>query len=92
MNTETYQSVWDAISDTPYEAANMKARSELMIKIVGFIKKSSKTQADASHDCGITQPRLNDLLTGKISKFSLDALVNIATSLGLEIHIDVKAA
>lgn len=92
MNTQTYNSVWDAISDTPYEAANMKARSELMIKVTDFIKKSNKKQADSAHDCGITQPRLNDLLTGKISKFSLDALVNIATSLGLEIHIDVKAA
>lgn len=92
MNEQTYQSIWDAISDTPQEAANMKARSELMRKITAFIKKTNKKQADAAHDCGITQPRLNDLLMGKISKFSLDALVNIATSLGLEIHIDVKAA
>lgn len=92
MNEQAYQSVWDAISDTSYEAANMKARSELMMKVTDFIKKSNKKQADAAHDCGITQPRLNDLLTGKISKFSLDALVNIATSLGLEIHIDVIAA
>ena len=92
MNVQTYQSVWDAISNTPQEAANMKAQSELMMKIEAVIEKSNKKQAEAAHACGITQPRLNDLLTGKISKFSLDALVNIATSLGLRIHIDVKAA
>ena len=90
--TETYTSVWDAISDTPYEAANMRAKSELMTQIVAFIKKKGLTQMELAQQCGITQPRMNDLLRGRISQFSLDALVNIATSCGLRVHIEVQAA
>lgn len=91
-HTEIYDSVWDAISDTPYESANMRAKSELMAQIVSFIKKKNLTQAESSQKCGITQPRMNDLLRGRLSKFSLDALVNIATSVGLRVHIEVQAA
>ena len=89
---EAYDSVWDAISDTRFEAANMRAKSELMRKIASFIKKKKWTQNKAASHCGVTQPRMNDLLQGRISNFSIDALVNIATSLGLQIHIEVKAA
>lgn len=89
---ESYVSVWDAITDTPIEAANMRARAEFMQQIVFFIKQSGLTQVESAQRCGITQPRLNDLLRGRISKFSLDALVNIAASIGLQIHIEVKAA
>ena len=89
---ESYDSVWDAISDTPYEAANMRAKSELMMQIVAFIKKKKLTQAVAAIQCGVTQPRINDLLRGRITLFSLDALVNIATSIGFKVHIGLKAA
>jgi len=89
---ENYISVWAAITDSPIEAANMRAKSELMQKIVVFIKQSKFTQVKLAERCSITQPRLNDLLRGRISKFSLDALVNIAASLGLKIHIQVEAA
>ncbi len=89
---KTYDNVWDAIADTPLEAANMRAKAELMRHIVSFIKKQKWTQNNAAAQCGVTQPRINDLLRGRISNFSLDALVNIATSLGLRIHIDVEAA
>jgi predicted XRE-type DNA-binding protein len=89
---EKYDSVWDAIADTPFEAANMRAKAELMRKIVAFINKQNWTQSEAAARAGVTQPRVNDLLRGRVSNFSIDALVNIATSLGLEIHIDVKAA
>ncbi len=50
------------------------------------------TQADAAKHCGVTQPRINDLLRGRISRFSLDALVNIAAALGKRVHIELEAA
>ena len=90
--TEIYDSVWDAISDTPFEAASMRAKSELMQKIAYYIKTKKWTQSEAARHAGVTQPRINDLLRGRISNFSIDALVDIATSLGLQIHIDVDAA
>ena len=89
---EQYQSVWDAISDTPGEAANMKVKSELMNEIVGLVNQKKLTQAEAAQHCGITQPRMNDMLRGRISRFSLDALVNIAAALGQQVHIQLSAA
>ncbi len=91
-NIETYDSVWDAIADTPGEAANLKVKAELMHKLVSLIKRHNWTQAIAAKHCEITQPRLNDLLRGRISRFSLDALVNIAAALGQQVHIKLNAA
>jgi predicted XRE-type DNA-binding protein len=89
---ETYETVWDAIADTPEQAANLRARAELMQQIVAIIKANDWTQADAASRCGVTQPRISDLLRGRVSRFSLDALVNIATALGRRVHVAVEAA
>ena len=89
---ERFASVWDALADTAEEAANLKMRAELMRKIAALIQDSGWTQATAAEHCGITQPRINDLLRGRISRFSLDALVNIAASLGQQVHVELEAA
>jgi predicted XRE-type DNA-binding protein len=89
---EQFESVWDAISDTPEEAANLRARAELMQKIAAIVKASGWTQAEAARRCGVTQPRINDLLRGRVSRFSLDALVNIATAIGRRVHFELEAA
>jgi len=89
---ETYASVWDAIADTPEQAANLRARADLMHKIEAHLKKHDWTQAEAARRCGVTQPRINDLLRGRLSRFSLDALVNIATALGCRVRVDLDAA
>ncbi|HRD65406.1 MAG TPA: helix-turn-helix transcriptional regulator [Candidatus Competibacter sp.] len=90
--TETYANVWDALADTPQEAANLKVRSELMGQIAAFVQERGWTQVEAARRCGVTQPRLNDLLRGRLSRFSLDALVNIAAALGCRVHIGLEAA
>ena len=87
-----YASVWDAIADTPEQAANLRARAELMRKIAAIVKKKRWTQVEAAQRCGVTQPRINDLLRGRVSRFSLDALVNIATSLGKRVRVEIEAA
>ena len=89
---ETFSSVWDAIADTPEQAANLQARAELMREIAAIIKESDWKQADAAAHCGVIQPRINDLLRGRVSRFSLDALVNIATALGRRVHVELKVA
>ncbi len=89
---ETFTSVWDAVADTPEQAANLRARSELMQQIAAIIKANMWKQADAALHCGVTQPRINDLLRGRVSRFSLDALVNIATALGRRVHLELEAA
>ena len=54
--------------------------------------RSLRKQADAAQRCGVTQPRINDLLRGRVSRFSLDALVNIATALGRRVSFKLRAA
>ena len=87
--TPGFTSVWDAIADTPEEAANLRVRAELMEKIAALIAHNGWTQADAAGHCGVTQPRINDLLRGRISRFSLDALVNIAAALGQRVQVEL---
>jgi predicted XRE-type DNA-binding protein len=88
---DSFTSVWDAIADTPEEAANLRLRSELMDKITALIDGKGWTQAEAAARCGVTQPRINDLLRGRMSRFSLDALVNIAAALGQRVHVELEA-
>jgi predicted XRE-type DNA-binding protein len=78
MMEPSFESVWDAIEDTPVEAANMKARSQIMIAIQATVQSWEVTQAEAASRLDVTQPRMNDLLRGRIDRFSLDALMNIA--------------
>lgn len=95
MNVETFDSVFDALADTQAEAANMTARADLLLAIRERIKEWNLTQQDAAARLGLTRPRLNDLMRGKLDKFSLDALVNIAAAAGFRLRIeleDVKAA
>jgi predicted XRE-type DNA-binding protein len=66
---ESYASVWDAIADTRQQAANLRARAELMQKIAAIVKESGWTQAQAASHCGVTEPRMNDLLHGRVSRF-----------------------
>lgn len=90
--TNNYESVWYAIADTPEQAANLRARAELMQKIAAIVTESGWTQAEAAKHCGVTQPRMNDLLRGRVSRFSLDALVNIATATGYQVHVELESA
>jgi len=89
---QRYNSAWDAIMDTPQEALNMKLRSELMLQIRQTIEVNSWTQKKAAKKLGVTQPRISDLLRGKIDLFSLDMLVNMLASMGDEVEIKIKAA
>ena len=89
---ETYKSVWDALADTPEEAANLRLRSALMQQIADLLKASGWTQAKSAARCSVTQPRINDLLRGRIARFSLDALVNIAAALGRKVTVKLDDA
>lgn len=89
MTKQRFSSVFDAIEDTPEEAENMKLRSVLMTSLKGHIKRAGLTQLQAAKLFGVTQPRVSDLMRGKINLFALDALVNMATAAGLHIEMRV---
>ncbi len=90
--SNTYANMWDALADTPEEAANLQARADLMRQIAELIQAEGCKQIEAAERCGVTQPRINDLLRGRVSRFSLDALVNIATALGRRVSVGLEAA
>ena len=92
MSNERFASVWDAIEDTPEEAENMKLRSTLMLALKNYLTRANINQAQAARLFGVTQPRISDLMRGKINLFALDALVNMAAAAGLHVEIRVLEA
>jgi predicted XRE-type DNA-binding protein len=92
MKRRSFDNVWDALETTPAEAAGMNMRSRLLIAIGERVKGWKLTQTQAAHRLGITQPRLNDLLRGKIANFSLDTLIELATKAGLSVRMDIERA
>ncbi len=83
MKNQEFPSVWDAIEDTPQQAASMRARAALMMELERMIQTRGLTQAEAAKLFGVTQPRISDLMRGKINLFSLDTLLDMATTAGL---------
>lgn len=94
MSEQRFESVWDALEDTPSEAANMRARAAFLLAIQSAVESWNMTQKEAAARMGVTQPRMNDLLKGRIDRFSLDALMNLAHLAGLSVewHLTKSAA
>lgn len=66
MNSKRFSSVWDAIEDTPQQAASMRARAELVIELTELIKRRGMKQAEAAKLFVVTRPRISELMRGKI--------------------------
>lgn len=90
MKTQKFANVWQALEANEDDAINMSLRSDLMTSIERMVESWGVTQGEAAKRLGLTRPRLNDLLRGKISKFSLDALTTLATRAGLIVKLSVK--
>lgn len=92
MTKERFASVWDAIEDTPAQAENMKLRSALIMALKDHIEREKLNQSQAAKLFGVTQPRVSDLMRGKIDLFGLDSLVNMAAAAGLQVEMHVRTA
>jgi predicted XRE-type DNA-binding protein len=92
MKPRKFASVWDAIEDTAEEAENMRLRAELMTALRKKISRGSMTQAQTARLFGVTQPRVSDLMGGKINLFGLDALVKMAAAAGLHLELRIRDA
>ena len=91
MEAQTFTDVFDALAESPAEAANMKARADLLAALVERVNSWGLSQEAAAERLAITRPRLNDLLRGKLGKFSLDALVNLTAAAGLTLEFRIAA-
>jgi predicted XRE-type DNA-binding protein len=92
MEQQIFDNVWDALENTPEEAAEMTMRSNLLIAVEQRIRSWNVTQKEAARRLEISQPRLNDLLRGKINNFSIEALVGLAVKAGLTVRLDIADA
>ena len=87
---QRFSSVWDALEDTPQQAASMRARSELMMNLTEVIRERGMTQGEAAALFGVTQPRISDLMRGKIKLFCLDTLIDMAATAGMNPTVKVS--
>ena len=92
MEVQTFDNVFDALADSPAEAENLKLRAKLLSTLKVKIGTWGVSQQEAAAQLGITRPRLNDLLRGKLGKFSLDALVNLTVAAGLSLELTIADA
>ena len=92
VKVQTYSSVWDAIADSPEEACNLKLRSELMDALEAYILREGITQQVAAERLGIPRSRVSELVNGRISKFTIDKLVNMAARVGLAVTVAIEEA
>ena len=76
----------------PAEAENLSIRAKMMMALAGYIRERNMTQSRAARIMGVSQPRISDLVRGKIGLFTIDTLANMATSAGLKVDVDVTAA
>lgn len=90
IEKKRFTSVWDAIEDTAQNAASMKARSALMMELSNVIQQQGMTQAEAAALFGVTQPRISDLMRGKLNLFSLDTLMDMAAMAGMSPVVKVS--
>ena len=92
MSNDRFTSVWDAIESDPGQVENMKLRSRLMMALRDHIAQKALSQAAAAKLFGVTQPRISDLVRGKVDLFSLDTLVNMLAAAGLHVELQVARA
>lgn len=90
MEIETFKNVWDALEDDPAKRVGLKARSELMMAIEETVKSWNVSHVLAAKRLAITQPRLTHLLRGRFSEFDLDALVELAARVGLDVTVTIS--
>ena len=72
------------------EAENLRIRSDLMVRLTKVIRDEGLTQAEAARVFGVSQPRVSDLVRGKIDLFSIDMLVNMLAKAGLRVTVTAR--
>jgi predicted XRE-type DNA-binding protein len=88
---QQFDHIWDALEQDPVRAENLRLRSALLIEISQKIKSMGITQQEAARRLQVSQPRVSALLQGRIERFRLDSLVDMAHRLGLSVQISIAA-
>lgn len=72
------------------EAQHLKIRADLMIELSCLIDEKGLTQTEAAKLLGVSQPRISDLVRGKIDRFSVDGLIQMLGQAGARVSFEVK--
>ena len=84
--------VFSDLGFAPEEAQNLKIRADLMIELSKLIEERGLTQAAAAKVLGVTQPRVSDLVRGKIDRFSVDTLIEMLGHAGASVSFVVTTS
>jgi predicted XRE-type DNA-binding protein len=93
MSTTNRRGSGDVFRDLGFskaEAENLRLRSELMDELGRIIRRRRLTQVRAATLFGVSQPRVSDLVRGRIDRFSVDTLVSMLGSAGTRVQLVVK--
>ena len=90
MKIRSYRSVWEAIADSPEEAAHLKLRAQLMAALKAYLNGEGLTQATAAHRLGVPRSRVSELVNDRIRQFTIDKLVAMAARVGLSTQMTVR--
>ncbi len=88
--TKGSENVYADLGFSPSEARNLQLRSQILTALRKFIESEGLTPSKAAERLKVTPSRVSDLIGGKISRFSLDTLVNMATDAGMEVDFRIK--
>lgn len=90
MRMETYASVWDAVADSPDEARDLELRAELMDRLEAYTTEEGITRRVAARRLGVSRSRVRELVNGRISKFTIYELVNLAAGANLPVGVSIR--
>jgi len=89
--SKPYDNVFDALEDDPAVAANLRVRAQLMHVLRDYIERQGITQTAAAQRFGVTQPRVSDLVRGRIDRFTVDALLNMLGRVDIHATLSVTS-
>jgi predicted XRE-type DNA-binding protein len=89
--TKGSENVFTDCGFPPTEAENLRIRAKMMMALTGYIQERRITQSRAAAIMGVAQPRISDLVRGKIGLFTINTLVNMVTAAGLKVDVDITA-
>ena len=90
MSKKRFESIWDAIEDTAEDAAAMRTRANLMLELQEHLRKRKLTQTEAARLLKVAQPRVSDLMRGRIDLFSTDTLIDMLGRMGARVTVSVE--
>ncbi len=95
MKTKVRRTTGNVFADLGFsaeEAENLKVRADLMVALTKLIEARGLTQAAAAKLLGVSQPRVSDLVRGKIDRFSIDMLIAMLGAAGAQVTVSVRRA